>query len=150
MRYWLGTRRLDGVLSLLLVWWRGRLGHESPHAPAEWTGRKQSSHASGNGPKWEWVQVGIKARIRRRVQIGLTGRPHSPAHARTGPRAAALDPYQWFGVVGNNTALLVALAAVGGAFACLLVVVIVMVLRNRRAARATDPAPGLRTPLYSE
>jgi hypothetical protein len=46
--------------------------------------------------------------------------------------------------------LLVALAAVGGAFACLLVVVIVMVLRNRRTARATDPAPGLRTPLYGE
>jgi hypothetical protein len=47
--------------------------------------------------------------------------------------------------------LLVALAAgFGGAFACLLVVVIVMVLRNRRAARATEPAPGLRTPLYLE
>jgi hypothetical protein len=75
----------------------------------------------------------------------------SPArpHARTG--AVALDPFQWFGVVGNHTTLLVALAAgFGGAFACLLVVVIVMVLRNRRAARATDPAPGLRTPLYGE
>jgi hypothetical protein len=47
--------------------------------------------------------------------------------------------------------LLVALAAgFGGAFACSLVVVIVMILRNRRAARATDPAPGLRTPLYGE
>ena len=72
-------------------------------------------------------------------------------HARVHPRAAALDPYHWSGVAGNNTTLLVALAAgFGGAFACLLVVVIVMVLRNRRAAPATDPAPGLRTPLYLE
>ena len=63
----------------------------------------------------------------------------------------ALDPYPRSGVVGNNTTLLVALAAgFGGAFALLLVVVIVMILRNRPAARAVDPAPGLRTPLYSE
>jgi hypothetical protein len=45
----------------------------------------------------------------------------------------------------------VALAAgFGGAFACSLVIGIVMILRNRRAACATDPAPGLRTPLYGE
>jgi hypothetical protein len=121
-----------------------------PARAAEWTGRKQSSHASGNGPKWEWVQVGIKPAFGAEW-IGLTGRPHSPAHARTGARAAALDPYQRSGIVGNNTTLLVALAAgFGGAFVCSLVVVIVMILRNRRAARAVDPAPGLRTPLYSE
>ncbi len=64
------------------------------------------------------------------------------------------------GVVGNNTTLLVALAAVGGAFACSLVFGIVMILRNRRSARAVDPAPGVRmlvdpvpavrTPLYLE
>jgi hypothetical protein len=47
--------------------------------------------------------------------------------------------------------LLVALAAgFGGAFALLLVVGIVVILRYRRAARATDSAPGLRTPLYGE
>ncbi len=99
--------------------------------------------------------MGIKARIRRRVDRPDVSAPLSRprTNTRTGPlaRAVALDPYQWFGVVGNNTTLLVALAAgFGGAFACLLVVVIVMVLRNRRAARATDPAPGLPTPLYLE
>ncbi len=51
------------------------------------------------------------------------------------------------GVVGNPT--LVA-AVAGGAVALLLVVGIVLVVRNRRAARATDPAPGLRTPLVGE
>jgi hypothetical protein len=100
---------------------------------------------SGNGCKWESKPA------RAAEWIGLTCLPHPPTHARTGPRAAALDPYQWSGVAGNNTALPVALAAgFGGAFACLLVVVIVMVLRNRRATRDTDPAPGLRTPLYGE
>jgi hypothetical protein len=105
---------------------------------------------SGNGCKWESTPA------RAAEWIGLTRRPHSPAHARThartGPlaRAAALDPYQRSAVVGNHTTLPVALAAVGSAFASLLVVVIVMVLRNRRAARATDPAPGLRTPLNGE
>jgi hypothetical protein len=118
-----------------------------PARAAEWTGRKQSSHASGNGPKWECCKWESKPAFAAEW-IGLTGRPHSPTHTRTG--AVALDPYQRSGVVGINTTLLVALAAVGGAFACLLVVVIVMVLRNRRAARATDPAPGLRTPLYGE
>jgi hypothetical protein len=120
MRYSLWySRRLDGVLSLLL--WRTHLGHESPHAPP-----------SGQG---------------------LTCRPHPVArtHARVHPRAVALDPYHWSGVAGNNTTLLVALAAgFGGAFALLLVFGIVMILRNRRVARATDPAPGLRTPLYGE
>ncbi len=99
-----------------------------------------------------------ESKVVMQAGMGLTCRPHSPAHARTHARrtdplarAVALDPYQWFGVVGNNTTLLVALAAgFGGAFACLLVVAIVMVLRNRRAAPATDPAPGLRTPLYLE
>jgi hypothetical protein len=127
-------------------------GNQSPHAPPEWIGRKQGSHASGNGCKWEWVQVGIKARTRRRVdRPNVSARPRT--HTRTGPlaRVVALDPYQWSGVVGNNTTLPVALAAgFGGAFALLLVVVIVMILRNRRAARAVDPAPGLRTPLYLE
>ncbi len=89
--------------------------------------------------------MGIKARTRRRAdRPTVSARPRT--HARTGPRAVALDPYQRSGVVGNNTTLLVALAAgFGGAFACLLVVVIVMILRNRRTARAVDPAPGLRT-----
>ena len=107
---------------------------ECPHCAAEWTGRKRSSHASGNWPD---------------VSAPLS-RPRT--NTRTGPlaRAVALDPYHWSGVVGNNTTLLVALAAVGSAFACLLVVVIVMVLRNRQTARATDPALGLRTPLYGE
>ncbi len=67
------------------------------------------------------------------------------------PRAVALDSYRRSGVAGKNTTLLVALAAgFGGAFACSLVFGIVMILRNGRAARATDPAPGLRTPLYGE
>jgi hypothetical protein len=119
MRYSLGTRHLDGVLSLLLAWWQTWLEHESPHAPAEW--------------------------------IGLTCRPHPPAHASTGPRAVALDPYQWSGVVGNSTTLPVALGAgFGSAFALLLVIGIVMSLRNRRAARAVDAAPGLRTLLVGE
>ncbi len=139
---------------VLLVWWRTQLGAESPRRRVQ-IGRKQRSHASGNGPKWEWVQVGIKP-ARAAEWIGLTchysvGPPAT--HARTGPlaRAVALDPYHWSGVVGNNTTLPVALAAgFGGAFALLLVVVIVMILRNRRAARATDPAPDLRTPLYLE
>ncbi len=72
----------------------------------------------------------------------------SSAHARTGPRALALDPYQWSGVVGNAT--LVAVVAAVGSVALLLVVGIVVILRNRRAARAVDPAPDLRTPLYLE
>ncbi len=38
-------------------------------------------------------------------------------------------------------------AAGFGSVALLLVVVIVVILRNRRAARAVDPAPDLRTPL---
>ena len=114
------SRRLDGVLSLLL--WRTHLGHESPHAPP-----------SG-----------------RAYRVGPTPSRARP-HARVHPRAVALDPYRRSGVAGNNTTLPVALAAgFGGAFALLLVVVIVMVLRNHRAARATDPAPGLRTPLVGE
>ena len=101
------------------------------------------------------MQVGIKARIGRRVDRPDVSAPLSRpcTNTRTGPlaRAVALDPYHWSGVVGNNTTLPVALAAgFGGAFALLLVVGIVMILRNRRAARATDPAPGLRTPLYGE
>ena len=78
--------------------------------------------------------------------------PPRRAHARTGtPTRGGSRPYRRSGVAGNNTTLPVALAAgFGGAFALLLVVGIVMILRNRRAARATDPAPGLRTPLYGE
>ena len=80
--------------------------------------------------------------------IGLACRPHPPTHGRTGPRAVALDPYQRSGVAGNNTTLVAGLAAGFGSAALLLVVGIVLILRNRRAARAVDPAPGLRTPLY--
>ncbi len=80
--------------------------------------------------------------------------PPARTHARTSPRAVALDPYQWSGDVGtsNDTTLPVAVvvAGFGGAFALLLVVGIVVILRNRRAARATDAAPGLRTPLVVE
>jgi hypothetical protein len=71
-----------------------------------------------------------------------------PTHGRTGPRAAALDPYEWSGVVGNNTTLVAVVAAGFGSVALLLVVLIVVILRNRRAARAVDAAPDLRTPLY--
>ncbi len=61
----------------------------------------------------------------------------------------ALDPHKWSGVVGNNTTLPVALAAgFGGAFALSLIFGIVMILRNRRSARAVDPAPAVRTLLY--
>ncbi len=68
----------------------------------------------------------------------------TPAHARTDQRAVPLDPV---GIVGDR--MLVAVVAAGfGAVALLLVVGIVMILRNRRAARAIDPAPGLRTLLY--
>jgi hypothetical protein len=43
----------------------------------------------------------------------------------------------------------VALAAgFGGAFALSLIFGIVMILRNRRSARAVDPAPAVRTLLY--
>ncbi len=52
------------------------------------------------------------------------------------------------GVVGNTTLLVALAAGFGGAFASSLVV-IVLILRNRRSACATDPAPGLRTPLYA-
>jgi hypothetical protein len=105
MRYSLGTRRLDGVLSLLLAWWRTRLGHG--------TCRPHLSHARTHGP----TRGGSRS-------LGVVGR------------------------LGKNTTLLVALAAgIGGAFACSLVFGIVIILRNRRSARATDPAPGLRAPL---
>jgi hypothetical protein len=40
---------------------------ENPALRRRVDSRKQCSHASGNGPKWEWVQVGIKARTRRRA-----------------------------------------------------------------------------------
>ena len=94
--------------------------------------------------------MGIKP-ARADEWTALTCRAHPPTLAHTGPLAAALDPYQRSGVAGNNTTLLVALAAgFGGAFACLLVVGIVVILRTRRAARAVDPAPGVRTPLYGE
>jgi hypothetical protein len=46
--------------------------------------------------------------------------------------------------------MLIVAASLGGAVLGLLVVVIVLILRSRRSARATDPAPGLRTPLYGE
>jgi hypothetical protein len=47
--------------------------------------------------------------------------------------------------------LLVALAAgFGGALASSLAFGVVMILRNRRSARATDPAPGLRPPFVGE
>jgi hypothetical protein len=46
---------------------------------------------------------------------------------------------------------LVAVVAAGvGSVALLLVVGIVVVLRNRRAARAVEAAPGLRAPLVGE
>jgi hypothetical protein len=67
-------------------------------------------------------------------------------HARlhTGGAQCAVVPWlsKPSGVVGNNTTLLVVLAA---GFACSLVAVIVLIVRNRRAARATDPASDVRT-----
>jgi hypothetical protein len=91
-----------------------------------------------------------KVRTRRRVdRPNVSARPRT--HARTGPRAVALDTYHWSGVVGNNTTLTVALAAgFGGAFALALVIGIVIILRNRQAARASDPATSSRTALYGE
>jgi hypothetical protein len=50
-----------GTLAAALPPWR------KPARAAEWTARKQFTHISGNGPKSEWVQVGTKARRRRRV-----------------------------------------------------------------------------------
>ena len=97
---------------------------------------------SGNGCKWEPKPA------RAAEWIGLACRPHPPTHGRTGPHAVALDPYQRSGVAGNNTTLVAVVAAGFGSVALLLVVGIVLILRNRRAARAVDPAPGLRTPLY--
>ncbi len=96
----------------------------------------------------------MKARTRRRVDRPTVSAPQGRAHARTHEYTHARwlsTPTSGRALIGNNTTLLVALAAgFGGAFACSLVFGIVMILRNRRAARATDPAPGLRTPLYGE
>ena len=52
------------------------------------------------------------------------------------------------GVVGNNTTLLAVLAATSTSL--LVIIVLVVIVRNRRATRATDPAPGPRTLLYVE
>jgi hypothetical protein len=46
--------------------------------------------------------------------------------------------------------LAVPLAASFGALACVLAIVIVVILLRRRSAGATDPAPGLRSPLVGE
>jgi hypothetical protein len=98
---------------------------------------------SGNGCKWEPTPA------RAAEWMRLPCRPHPPAHARThgptrgGPRSLTSGRF----VVGNAT--LVAVVAAGfGSVALLLVVLIVVILRNRRAARAVDAAPDLRTPLY--
>ncbi len=94
---------------------------------------------------------GNKARTRRRVDRPSVSAP--PAHARTHARTHA----QWLSiptsgrfVVGNNTTLVAVVAAGFGSVALLLVVGIVVILRNRRAARAVDAAPGVRTPFLGE
>ncbi len=76
----------------------------------------------------------------------LACRPHAD-------RAHALRPSipnQRSFVVGNNTTLVAVVAAGFGSVALLLVVGIVVILRNRRAARAVDAAPGLRAPFLGE
>ncbi len=122
-----------GALSLLL-----------PARADEWIARKQRTHASGNMPKWEWVQS-PHTPTRAHWQPERKRRNHPPTHARTLAHRPAPESE---GFVGNT--MLIVAASLGGAVALLLVVVIVLILRSRRSARATDPAPGLRTPLYGE
>ena len=85
-----------------------------------------------------------QARTRRRVDRPKAWATPALAHARAHAHALSIPS----GVLGDST-LLVALAASFGvvAVACLLVV-IVLIVRNRRAARATDPASDVRTLLY--
>ena len=102
--------------------------------------------ASGNGFKWE-----PKARTRAAEWTARKRRQQTLTtdYLRLPKRALALDPSGR--VFVGNTTLLVALAAGFGAVAvaCSLVV-IVLILRSRRSARATDPGPGLSTPLVGE
>ena len=91
---------------------------------------------------------GKQARARAAEWIGRKGWPHPRMHARTPARALThSDPV---GVLGNTTLVGELSAGLGGAVALLLVIGIVLILRRRRSARATDPAPGLRTPLVGE
>ena len=99
---------------------------------------------SGNGCKWE-----SKARARAAQWTARKRRQQTPtrrlAH-RLPKRALALDPSGRV-FVGNTTFLVALAAGLGGA--CFLVVVILVIIRSRRA-RATGPAPGLRTLLVGE
>ena len=93
-----------------------------------------------------------------------SGQPESvsatPTRAQTHARLPTDSPTRrpnapWLsmpsGVVGNNATLVVVLAATSASLLVVIVVLIVVfIVRNRRAARATDPAPDLRTPLYLE
>ena len=98
----------------------GASANQEPARANEWTARKRVGNAH--------------ARTDARLPTGSpTGRPHAPWLSMPS------------GVVGNNATLVVVLAATS---ASLLVVIIVFIVRNRRAARATDPAPDVRTLLY--
>jgi hypothetical protein len=140
---------LDGALSLLAT----------KHArAAEWTVPKAACAS-----KWErvCVEVGASGNQKPARAAEWTARKrvrnaHPPMHARlptdspTGRRNAP-----WLsmpsGVVGNNATLLVVLAAtIASLLVVIIVLIVVFIVRNRRAARATDPAPDLRTPLYLE
>jgi hypothetical protein len=94
---------------------------------------------SGNGCKWESTPA------RAAELIGLACWPHPPAHA-----LRPSIPTNGRFVAGSNTTLVAVVAAGVGSVALLLVVGIVVILRNRRAARAVDAAPGLRTPFLGE
>jgi hypothetical protein len=120
-----------------------------PARAAEWIARKQSTHVSGNGPKWEWAQVGTNARTRRRVDRPSVAAPPAHAHTRThGPtRCGSRSLTSGRFAVGNNTTLVAVVAAGFGSVALLLVV---LILRNRRATRAVEAAPGLRAPFLGE
>jgi hypothetical protein len=109
---------------------------------------------NGNRPSWSFAQS-QHAPTRAHWQPERKRRNHPHTHARTlahrpalGSAPARIGRPISSGVVGNTT--LIVAASLGGAVALLLVVVIIFVLRSRRSARATDPAPGLRTPLYGE
>jgi hypothetical protein len=84
MGYPLGTHR---VLTASMDSWP-----QKPARAAEWIARKQSTHVSGNGPKWECVQVGTNARTRRRVDRPSVSAPPAHAHIRTHAWAHALRP----------------------------------------------------------
>jgi hypothetical protein len=76
-----------------------------------------------------------------------------PTHARLHPDeptdgpARCGSPPNRASHLGDGTLLVALAAGLGGA--CLLVVVILVIIRSRRA-RATGPAPGLRTLLVGE